>query len=416
MAQLWHWRSVGGYLRDIDVPANTDIILSYAFTGPYAAILGFIIFRYEKWYALSRNDHHSYVGKPRLGYYYILSAIPAFFSYATMLPAVIAIGCGIVNIIATKRIELGNAKDGGYIFWGIWDWDKDRGTYFVARLFLFLNFIVFAYNYVVFEIFRQYCLEDNAASNTPSCLSPFGPMAKGFGNCINLNAAGIVLPVLRTLLRSAADRYDRNNIFPFKKAIEFHKIIGLAVFCAVTGHMVFHYLNYALTPEISILTFGNSAYITGAILIVVMSIMYSGAHYIVRRANYEIFWNSHHFYVLFFFALISHAPHFWQWFLIPAVLFITEKRRRASARGTRKIFVESAEFVPPVLNINFSPEKIEDFEFRGGQYLYLMVPAISEVEWHPFSMSSAFGDLEASGFVSVHIRVRTIAFYLNTTF
>uniref|UniRef100_A0A7S3LKL7 Ferric reductase NAD binding domain-containing protein n=1 Tax=Aplanochytrium stocchinoi TaxID=215587 RepID=A0A7S3LKL7_9STRA len=36
----------------------------------------------------------------------------------------------------------------------------------------------------------------------------------------------------------------------------------------------------------------------------------------------------------------------------------------------------------------------------------MLVPAISEVEWHPFSMSSAYGDLEASGYVSVHIRVQ----------
>ena len=92
-------------------------------------------------------------------------------------------------------------------------------------------------------------------------------------------------------------------------------------------------------------------------------------------------------------------------FLFQLYYSLSKKRRRSASQRNRKVYVESVQFIPPVLNVNFSPENIEDFEFRGGQYLYLLVPTISEMEWHPFSMSSAYGDLESSGYVSVHIRV-----------
>jgi NADPH oxidase len=40
------------------------------------------------------------------------------------------------------------------------------------------------------------------------------------------------------------------------------------------------------------------------------------------------------------------------------------------------------------------------FHYRGGQYVFLCIPAISSLEWHPFSISSAPDDDE----VTLHIR------------
>jgi len=37
------------------------------------------------------------------------------------------------------------------------------------------------------------------------------------------------------------------------------------------------------------------------------------------------------------------------------------------------------------------------FDFQEGQYLYLNCPHISEKEWHPFTISSARGDLSIPG-------------------
>ena len=41
----------------------------------------------------------------------------------------------------------------------------------------------------------------------------------------------------------------------------------------------------------------------------------------------------------------------------------------------------------------FRPVYKHDFVFKEGQYLYLSCPYINKNEWHPFTISSASGDL-----------------------
>jgi len=58
------------------------------------------------------------------------------------------------------------------------------------------------------------------------------------------------------------------------------------------------------------------------------------------------------------------------------------------------------------MELSFYPSK--EFNFREGQYLYLLAPHLSTGEWHPFTISSAHGDLESKEKkeVTVHIRVQ----------
>jgi hypothetical protein len=58
------------------------------------------------------------------------------------------------------------------------------------------------------------------------------------------------------------------------------------------------------------------------------------------------------------------------------------------------------------MEVCFFPEHDSDFVFREGQYLYLLAPHLSDNEWHPFTISSAHGDLEMEKEVTCHIRVQ----------
>ena len=58
------------------------------------------------------------------------------------------------------------------------------------------------------------------------------------------------------------------------------------------------------------------------------------------------------------------------------------------------------------LFINYPSKAIEiqfskpSFKYKAGQYLFLNVPAVSSLQWHPFTITSAPDD----PYVSVHIR------------
>ena len=106
---LWYWRGSGGFQS---APIADDILVVQSWSGPYAIALGLAILFWEKYYSLTRTDKYVFQEKPVRGACYILSSIPAFAAYPTILPAAVAIACGIFNTVATKSGEVGIAKEG----------------------------------------------------------------------------------------------------------------------------------------------------------------------------------------------------------------------------------------------------------------------------------------------------------------
>ena len=43
--------------------------------------------------------------------------------------------------------------------------------------------------------------------------------------------------------------------------------------------------------------------------------------------------------------------------------------------------------IPPSL-LPPRPRPTQDFQYSGGQYCFICIPAVSLFEWHPFSLSS----------------------------
>ena len=143
---------------------------------------------------------------------------------------------------------------------------------------------------------------------------------------------------------------------------------------------------------------------TGALITMSMFYIYTAANPAVKHAQYEIFWVAHHFFVLFYVCLVFHGPVFLYWCIVPMVLYVCERVWRVK-RGGRVVYLKTLKWVPPVLELDFCPKFKEDLNFVEGQYLYLNCPYLSVNEWHPFTISSARGDLDQEDFVSVHIRI-----------
>ena len=125
---------------------------------------------------------------------------------------------------------------------------------------------------------------------------------------------------------------------------------------------------------------------------------------------------------VFFAMLLIHGPVFWLWAMLPISMYVFERLMRL-VRGNRPVSVNRVEWIPPVLAVQvrwrslqlpvrprseastqtrqFRPHEKEDFPMREGQYLYLNCPYISQDEWHPFTISSARGDLTSGPRVSL---------------
>ncbi|KAJ8599242.1 hypothetical protein CTAYLR_006216 [Chrysophaeum taylorii] len=350
----------------------------------------------------------------------------------------------------SRRISRGGGggkREGGYF--------PDAATAFWLVLFFGTNFIMFFYTLSVWiatiqswerdlrndDVRLDNCDECPDPNNKPytrwrdEChlnralvkhgpLSFWAPIAKAAGVTLNFDCSLLLLPVTRSVMiflnnlasdyRSAQRRsawFARTFESPFaryvplSKNIEFHKLaVMTACFFAVL-HTIAHFFNYWQSPSFTAARFAKwgwagTTILTGGLILLAMFAIHTAALDVVRQAHFEIFWFAHHFFVLYYAMLLLHGPVFYWWALIPITLYLIERRSRV-VRGSKAILVSRVEWIAPVLAIHFRPLDKADFDFQEGTYVLLNCPFISEAEWHPFTISSARGDLLTGSRVSL---------------
>jgi hypothetical protein len=102
----------------------------------------------------------------------------------------------------------------------------------------------------------------------------------------------------------------------------------------------------------------------------------------VKHAQYEIFWLSHHFFIVFYAGLIFHGPVFVYWVILPVVLYVGERLWRIK-RSQRPVYLKTIKWIAPVLELRFCPKFKDDIDFVEGQYVYLNCPFLSLNEVRP---------------------------------
>lgn len=138
-----------------------------------------------------------------------------------------------------------------------------------------------------------------------------------------------------------------------------------------------------------------------------------------RRANYERFWYTHHFFIVFFFFWSIHgafcmiqpdfAPFcmsfgtsaigvFWQFWMYGGFVYMAERIAR-EIRGKHKTYISKVIQHPS--NVCEIQIKKEHTKTRAGQYIFFCCPEVSVWQYHPFTLTSA----PEEDYISIHMRV-----------
>lgn len=247
------------------------------------------------------------------------------------------------------------------------------------------------------------------------------PLARGSAAAIKLNTALLLCTVLRNFISVLRGSF-LGSIVPFDKNIIFHRYIAWSTAFFAAVHIMSHYFNYNRFANLDITTLTNVfgikavptqaklAYTTipgatGHLVTFCMILMYSCAIKYIRSPMFNVFWFTHHLFIIFFGLLCIHGvpgllekPTFWMWFCGPGLIYGIERTVRV-LRGSQDTILQLAVAHPSkVLELQM---KKSTFKYRPGQYLFLNCPYIARQEWHPFTISSA----PEEEFVSVHIRI-----------
>ncbi|NXO04314.1 NOX3 oxidase, partial [Rhinopomastus cyanomelas] len=203
------------------------------------------------------------------------------------------------------------------------------------------------------------------------------------------------------------------------------------------------YLNPIRTYETSTIgeVLTTIAGVTGVVITVALILMVTSSTELIRRSCYELFWYTHHLYVAFFIGLVIHGmgqlvrgqtpqslqlhnvtyckdhylewekvtqcplpqfsgskPAAWKWVVSPVMLHICERIVRFWRCRQEVIVTKVVTHSSGVLELHM---KKQGFKMGPGQYIFLQCPSVSQLEWHPFTLTSA----PEEDFFSVHIRV-----------
>ncbi|XP_028905791.1 NADPH oxidase 3 [Ornithorhynchus anatinus] len=302
--------------------------------------------------------------------------------------------------------------------------------------------------------------------------------ARASAVCLNFNCTLILVPVSRNLMSFLRG----TNVCcrgpwrrQFDKNLKFHKLVAYAIAVFATIHIVAHIVNmerYYVSHSIGagelrnklswIGKYPNESYlnpirkydtniiteslttiagITGLVISVALILILTSSTEIIRQTSYELFWYTHHVFIIFFISLVVHGagrivrgqtpqsllrhnvtyctdhsaeweetaqcplpqfsgsePSAWKWVLGPIILYMCERIIRFW-RCQQEVVITKVVIHPSgVLELQM---KKCHFKMEAGQYVYLQCPSVSRWEWHPFTLTSAPDE----DFFSVHIRV-----------
>ncbi|XP_029368452.1 NADPH oxidase 1 isoform X2 [Echeneis naucrates] len=354
------------------------------------------------------------------------------------------------------------------------NWIVNHGlTAFILAVWMGINIFLFVWFFFVYELQDRFYY-------TRHLLGSALAWARAPAAVLNFNCLLILLPVCRNLLSLIRGSFmccGRTMRKQLDKNLSFHKLVAYMIGLMTAVHMIAHLLNVEwynnsrqgvydkLSTALSALEDeGNTTYLnpirktdidpqqiptyfvfttiaglTGVIITLALILIITSSMEVIRRSYFEVFWYTHHLFVIFFIGLVIHGagrivrsqsvtdpphnytlckdrsdewgripecpvpqfaggfPQTWMWVIGPMFLYLCERLVRFIRYMQRVTYRKIVMRPSKVLELQLVKN---GFKMEVGQYVFLNCPAISQLEWHPFTMTSA----PEEDFFSVHIR------------
>ncbi|XP_071669675.1 NADPH oxidase 1 isoform X2 [Patagioenas fasciata] len=357
---------------------------------------------------------------------------------------------------------------------GFLGWSASGGHGFPPQAaWLGINIFLFTYYFLYFDRDVRYFY-------TRAILGSALAWARASAKCLNFNSMLILLPVCRNLLsflRGTCSCCRRTLRKQLDHNLTFHKLVAYTLALLTAVHTIAHLFNLErynqsqqatdrslptvlsdmhlqgsnkwLNPihsnqtTVEYVAFTTIPGLTGVIITLALILMVTSSTEFIRRNYFEVFWYTHHLFVIYFIGLVIHGvaglvrgqtdesveevhphrcaryltqkeencwhncckePEFgsipaesWKWVLAPVILYIFERLLRVW-RARQKVVVTKVVMHPArVLELQMQKK---GFRMEVGQYIFVNCPAISLLEWHPFTLTSA----PEEDYFSIHIR------------
>ncbi|XP_039008314.1 ferric reduction oxidase 2-like [Hibiscus syriacus] len=173
-------------------------------------------------------------------------------------------------------------------------------------------------------------------------------------------------------------------------SIKYHIWLGHLTMLLFTAHGVCFIVFWAAIGKISEMlkwSYSDISNVAGEISLIGGLGLWAATLPQIRRKFFELFFYTHHLYIIFVFFFVLHVGIGYTFIMLPGFyLFIIDRYLRF-LQSRCSVRLLSARVLPcNVLELNFA--KSHGLTYNPTSIMFVNVPGISKLQWHPFTVSS----------------------------
>ncbi|XP_042032635.1 ferric reduction oxidase 2-like [Salvia splendens] len=174
-------------------------------------------------------------------------------------------------------------------------------------------------------------------------------------------------------------------------SVKYHIWLGHIVMTFFTAHGLSYIIFWVSTHQLSqMVEWKNTGVsnLAGEISLLAGLFLWVTTYPRIRRRMFELFFYTHHLYILFVFFFVLHVGISYASIMLPGFfLFIVDRYLRLM-QSRRHVHLVSARVLPcHTVELNFSKSK--GLNYSPTSIMFVNVASISKLQWHPFTISSS---------------------------
>ncbi|MFQ6671353.1 hypothetical protein Gotur_035928 [Gossypium turneri] len=175
-----------------------------------------------------------------------------------------------------------------------------------------------------------------------------------------------------------------------ESSIKYHIWLGHLSNILFAAHTIGFIIYWAITNQMAEMVEWSKTWVSnvaGVIAIVIAMPMWVTSLPQFRRMKFELFFYTHHLYLLYIFFYVLHVGDAYFCMILPGIFLFLIDRYLRFLQSRQRTALLSARILPcGLLELNFS--KTPGLYYNPTSILFVNVPRISKLQWHPFTISS----------------------------
>ncbi|GMI75541.1 ferric reduction oxidase 4 [Hibiscus trionum] len=176
-----------------------------------------------------------------------------------------------------------------------------------------------------------------------------------------------------------------------ESSIKYHIWLGHVSNILFVAHTVGFIIYWAITNQMAEILEWSKTWVSnvaGVIAIVIAVPMWVTSFPHFRRKKFELFFSTHHLYLLYIIFYVLHVGDAYFCMILPGIFLFLIDRYLRFLQSRQRTRLLSARVLPcGVVELNFS--KTPGLYYNPTSVLFVNVPRISKLQWHPFTVSSS---------------------------